>query len=41
MGPEFLAYNISVYIEREISTCISFESIIDDFKSSRKRKVSL
>jgi len=29
MKPEFLANNISVYIEREISTCISFESIID------------
>ena len=37
----FLAYNKSVYIKREISARISSESIIDDFKSLGKRKVSL
>jgi len=40
MGPEFLANNMYVYIEREISEYISSESITDDFKSSGKRKVS-
>ncbi|XP_024634768.1 zinc finger MYM-type protein 1-like [Medicago truncatula] len=37
----FLANSMSVYIERDISECISYESIIDDFKSLRKRKVRL
>jgi len=32
---------MSVYIEREISACISSESIIDDFQSLGKRKMSL
>jgi hypothetical protein len=41
MGHEFLADNMSVIIEREISACLSSESIIDDFKPPRKRKVSL
>jgi len=41
MEPEFLADNMSVFIEREISTYISSESIIDDFNSLGKRKVSL
>jgi len=41
MRLEFLADNIYVYIEREISEYINSESIIDDFKSSGKRKVSL
>jgi hypothetical protein len=36
----FLADITSVYIERETSECISFKSIIDDFKSSKNRKVS-
>jgi len=40
MGPGFLAYNMSVYIEREISAYISSKSIITDFKSLGKRKVS-
>jgi len=39
--PGFLADGMSVYIEREISTFIFSESIIDDFKSLGKRKVSL
>jgi len=41
MGPELLAYNISSYIKRKISACISSELIIDDFKSFEKRKVLL
>jgi hypothetical protein len=41
MESEFLADSMPVYIEREISACISFESIIDDFKSLGKRKSSL
>jgi len=41
MGLRFLADNMSVYIERKIIACISSESIIDDFKSLGKRKVSL
>ena len=41
MGHGFLADSMSVYIEREISACISSESIIDDFKSLGKRKVHL
>jgi len=41
MEPGFLADSMSVYIEREISASISFESIIDDFKSLGKRKVHL
>jgi len=32
---------MSVYIEREISACISSKSIIDDFQSPEKRKISL
>ena len=40
MRHEFLADSMSVYIEREISACISSESIFDDFKSIRKYKVS-
>jgi len=38
MGPEFLTDSMSVYIEREINVCISFESIIDDFTSFGKLK---
>jgi len=34
----FIAYSMPVYIEWEISECISSESIINDFKSSGKRK---
>jgi len=41
MGPAFLADSMTVYIEREISVCISSKSIIDDFKSFWMRKVSL
>ncbi|XP_024634611.2 uncharacterized protein [Medicago truncatula] len=41
MGHGFLANSMSVYIEKDISECISSESIIDDFKSLRKRKVRL
>ncbi|XP_024641739.1 uncharacterized protein [Medicago truncatula] len=41
MGPGYLADSMSVYIEREISASISSESIIDDFKSLGKRKMSL
>lgn len=41
MGHGFLVDSMSVYIEREISECISSESIIDDFKSLGKRKVRL
>ena len=41
MRPEFLTNSMSVYIEREISACISSESIIDNFKSFGKHKVSL
>jgi len=37
----FLADNMSLYIEREISACISSESIVDDFKSLENCKVSL
>jgi hypothetical protein len=37
----FLADSMSIYIEREISECISSESIIDDLKSLGKRKVRL
>jgi hypothetical protein len=37
MKPEFLADSMSVYVEKEISACISFESIIDNFKSLEKR----
>jgi len=37
----FLANSMTVYSEKKISTCISFESIIDDFKSLETRKASL
>jgi len=37
----YLPDSMSVCIEREISTCINSKSIIDDFKSLEKRKVSL
>jgi len=41
MGYGFLGDSMSIYIERKISACISSKSIIDDFKSLGKRKVSL
>jgi hypothetical protein len=41
MGLSFLADSMSVYIERKITAYISSKSIIDDFKSLGKRKVSL
>jgi len=40
MGLEFLVDNMPIYIERKISACISSKSIIDDFKSLEKCKVS-
>jgi len=41
MGHEFLVDSMLVYIDKEISVCINSESIIDDFKLVRKRKVLL
>jgi len=41
MGPGLLVESMTIYIERKISACISSETIIDDFKSLVKRKLSL
>jgi len=37
---EFLTDSLMVYIEREVATTISIDSIIDDFWYSKKRRVS-
>lgn len=39
MKGRFLADSMTVYIEREISACISSDSVIDDFKSLNTRRV--
>jgi len=36
---EFLTDSLMVYIEREVATTISIDSIIDDFRDSKKRRV--
>ncbi|XP_062147873.1 uncharacterized protein LOC133856850 [Alnus glutinosa] len=36
---EFLMDSLMVYIEREVATTISIDSIIDDFRDSKKRQV--
>lgn len=35
---DFLTDSISVYVEREITTSINYEYIIDDFKLLKERK---
>lgn len=37
----FLAGSMTIYIERETSECISFESIIDDIESLGARRALL
>lgn len=39
MGGEFLIDNMKVYIERKVSESITYESIIDEFKSLEIRRV--
>jgi len=38
MKAKFLASTIIIYIERDIATSFSFDSIIEDFKSLKKRR---
>jgi hypothetical protein len=36
---EFLTDSLMVYIEREVATTISIDSIIDDFRDSKKQRI--
>ena len=41
MEDEFLASTMIIYIERDIATSFSFDSIIEDFKSLKERRGTL
>ena len=41
MDAEFLASTMIIYIERDIATSFSSDSIIEDFKSLKERKRAL